>query len=206
MLRTLVILAFLLAISSLVSASFFIASKERLTSAGKREKWIDASICPKFFPSIDFWLCLSWPVTSFVWWVIMPWQRLWNVHWQDSDTHLFLHATQVDYVVPCCNYFPCHDQPTRSYIRWRPKLGCCTFRYHLSGDTHLCNILPHFQIPLRDKELNLYAPPPFDDSSDVMLSSPLVSIWNMVNTTVIYALTSHNVRSNHYIICGCTTT
>ena len=67
-LRTMVILAFLLATSSLVSASFFVASKEHLlTSAVKRERWIDASICLKLFPSIDFWLCISWPVTSFVW-------------------------------------------------------------------------------------------------------------------------------------------
>ena len=66
--RTMAILAFLLAASSLFSASFFIASKEHLlASVAKREKWIDASICPKLLLSIDFWSCLSWPVTSFVW-------------------------------------------------------------------------------------------------------------------------------------------
>ena len=71
-LRIIAISAFLLAASSLVSASVFIASKEHLlTSATKREKWIDASICPKLFLSIDFWSCLSWPITSFVWWVFL---------------------------------------------------------------------------------------------------------------------------------------
>jgi len=88
MLRTMAILAFLLAASSLVSASFFIASSEHLlTSAAKQERWINASICPKMFLSIDFWSCLSWPVTSFVWYVLSPVLRK-----TSKCIHLHLHA------------------------------------------------------------------------------------------------------------------
>jgi len=156
MLRTLVILAFLLATSSLVTASFFIASKELLTSAAKRKRWLDASMCPKLFHSIDFWLCLSWPVTSFVWWVInIPRQRLWNAHGQNVDTHLLPHVMQVHFVIPSCSYLACHDQSTWSYIRRRWEVGCCTSYYHLGSDSHLWNILPYFQIRLCDKELIL---------------------------------------------------
>jgi len=72
-LRTMSILAFLLAASSVATASILIASREQLNSATKRDRWIDASTCPKLLSSIDFWTCLTFPITSFVWWVILMW-------------------------------------------------------------------------------------------------------------------------------------
>ena len=70
-LRTMAILALLLAASSIATASILIASKEQLNSATKSDRWIDASRCPKLLSSIDFWTCLTWPITSFVWWVMV---------------------------------------------------------------------------------------------------------------------------------------
>jgi len=72
-LRTMAILALLLGASSIATASILIASKEQLNSATKSDRWIDASRCPKLLSSIDFWTCLTWPITSFVWWVILMW-------------------------------------------------------------------------------------------------------------------------------------
>ena len=145
MLRTMAILAFLLAASSLISASFFIASKEHLlTSAAKRERWINASICPKLFPSIDFWLCLSWPVTSFVWWVSLR-----PSYCAMANFKIFTYSSmQVGLVILSWSYLPCHDQWTRSFIHWCQQRCCAYPGYLPDGNTHLCNILPHFKIPL----------------------------------------------------------
>jgi len=107
MLRTMAISAFLLAVSSIVSASVFIASKEHLlSSAMKRERWIDASICPKLFLSIDFWSCLSWPVTSFVWWVFLCYHAI----CKPSKYSFTPPCTQVDLGIPSCNDLTCHGQ------------------------------------------------------------------------------------------------
>jgi len=144
--------AFLLAVSSLVSASVFIASKEHLlSSAVKRERWIDASICPKLFLSIDFWSCLSWPVTSFVWWVFLCYHAI----CKPSKYSFTPPCMQVDLGIPSGNYLTCHGQWTWSYISWRQKLGCCAYPDYLpGGGTHLFNILPHFQIPLEEELIN----------------------------------------------------
>jgi len=67
MLRTMAILAFLLAVSSMASACFLIAYKAQLYSDSRSDRWIYASKCPRCLSSIDFWTRLSWPVTSFMW-------------------------------------------------------------------------------------------------------------------------------------------
>ena len=65
--RTMAILAFLLAVSSLAAASFLMAYKAQMYSDSRRDRWLYASKCPRYLSSIDFWTRLSWPVTSFVW-------------------------------------------------------------------------------------------------------------------------------------------
>ena len=69
-LKLIVTVAFLLFAESGTSASILLAHKKRLRSADKREAWVDASKYPRTFSSINFWVCLASPLTTFTWWVI----------------------------------------------------------------------------------------------------------------------------------------
>ena len=68
-LRLIVIIAFLLSAASGTSASILLAHKERLESPIKKEAWVYASKYPKTFSSINFWVGMSYPLTTLTWWV-----------------------------------------------------------------------------------------------------------------------------------------
>lgn len=68
-LRMAAICVFSLSFASGVSATIFRAMESELDSSEKAQRWIRASRDPTSLASLDFWLCLAWPLTSLTWWV-----------------------------------------------------------------------------------------------------------------------------------------
>jgi len=68
-LRMAAIFVFSLSLASGVCACVFLAMESELGSSDKANRWVQASMDLTSLASLDFWLCLAWPLTSLTWWV-----------------------------------------------------------------------------------------------------------------------------------------